>query len=93
MTELDLEAGKTLLSLIKTTEKALENLNNWLDAKGVLQFPVSDKGMSLIISESKGDIGFRLDLNRSAGNPKLLILIKEELESQLAKFKSDFESL
>lgn len=93
MTELDLEAGKTLLSLIKTTEKALEQLNKWLDARGVLQFPVSDKGMNLTISESKGDVGFRLDLNRSTGNPKLLLLIKEELESQLAKFKDDFDNL
>lgn len=96
MTELDLEAGKTLLSLIKTTEKALDQLNKWLNAKGVLNshgVPNEvEKGLSLSIGESRGE-GFRLDLNRSTGNPKLLLLIKEELESQLAKFKDDFDNL
>ena len=94
MTELDLEAGKTLLSLIKTTEKSLDQLNNWLNAKGVLHshgVPNEvEKGLSLSIGDGKG---FHLDLNRSTGNPRLLLLIKEELESQLAKFKNDFESL
>lgn len=89
MTELDLESGRTLLALIKTTEKALDTLNHWLNAKGVLSNPEVEKGLSLHI----GDGSFHLDLNRSAGNPRLLLLIKAELEAQLATFREDFEKL
>lgn len=96
MTELDLEAGKTLLSLIRTTEKALDQLNKWLNARGVLHSSgvpnEVEKGLSLSIGESRGE-GFRLDLNRSAGNPRLLLLIKAELEEQLSTFKRDFDNL
>jgi hypothetical protein len=89
MTELDLESGRTLLSLIKITEKALDTLNNWLNAKGVISNPGVERGLSLTI----GDGCFHLDLNRSAGNPRLLLLIKAELEAQLATFREDFEKL
>ena len=98
MTEQQLKTGKAILDLIKVTEKALEDLDKWM-VKSADKISCGgedyeqDFNYNLCISEHNDGSGPRLNLYRYVGNTALLGVIKEELERQLAKYKTDFAAL
>ena len=99
MTEQQLEIGKTILELIKTTEKALKSLDDWREStRGDSTSSSSveyerDGNHCLSINSNLNGGGPGMNLYRRTGNTDLLKVIKAELERQLAKFKADFDNL
>ena len=97
MIEQQLKTGKAILDLIKVTEKALEDLDEWMadsskPSCGGEDYK-QDSNYNLCISAYKDGSGESLNLYRYFGNTALLEVIKAELEKQLAEFKADFAAL
>jgi len=103
MEELQLETGQYLLNLIKKTEVALNNINEWINKERYGHYSndayKSDEKYGLFLSECD-DFGQQdtcgntnVDLSRRYGNKRLLNVIRKELELQLSEFKEEFKSL
>lgn len=99
MNEQQLEKGKVILELIKVTEKALNDLENWMAktkanaSSGSITEYEKDSNYCLSINANLNGGGPGMNLYRRAGNTALLNVIKAELERQLAQFKADFEAI
>jgi len=103
MEELQLETGQYLLNLIKKTEVALNDINEWINKERYGHYSnntyKSDEKYGLFLSECD-DFGqqdtcgnVNVDLSRGYGNKRLLNVIRKELELQLSEFKEEFKSL
>lgn len=97
MTEEQLKEGEILLKTIKTTEQGLENLKD-LALEAEVGFNRKDNkyhdGLyNLTISEYKDGSGARGEFSRYGGNLRLLKVIIQELETQLAEYKEEFDNM
>lgn len=85
--------GQEILKLIEVTQKGLDSLKALKPAEREEQRIIDDKLYNLHISEHSDGSGKSGELSRYYGNAKLLKVIINELERQLAEFKVRFDTL
>lgn len=96
MDKQQLKTGIAIVNLIEVTEKALTDLNDWIESGSRSVGGDSydkDNHYNLCISAFKDGSGYQLNLSRYMGNTALLEVIKTELERQLKVFKEDLAKL